>query len=183
MKEEVDSHIHYILEHDVIEPSVSPWSAGVVLVKKKDGTTRFCVDLRKLNELTVKDAVPLPRIDDSLDHLSGTQWFSTLDLCSGYLQVEIEPKNKPKTAFVTKRGLYQFKVMPFGLCNAPATFERFMETILSGPQWNICLIYIDDIIVIAQSFSEMLQNLETVFQRLSPAGLKLKVKTCHVFSE
>ena len=183
MKEEVDSHIDDMLKRDVFEPSVSPWSAGVVLVKKKDGTTRFCVDYRKLNELTVKDAYPLPKIDVSLDHLSGAQWFSTLDLCSGYWQVELEPEDKPKTAFVTKRGLYQFRVMPFGLCNAAATFERLMGTVLSGLQWDICLIYLDDIIVIAKSFSEMLQNLETVFQRLSSAGLKLKAKKWHVFSE
>ena len=97
MKEEVDSHIDDMLKCDAIESSVSPSSAGVVLVKKKDGTTRFCVDYRKLNELTVKDAYPLPRIDDSLDHLSGAQWFSTLDLCSGYWQVELEPEDKPKT--------------------------------------------------------------------------------------
>ena len=183
MKQEVDQHIDDMLERDVIEPSVSPWSAGVVLAKKKDGTTRFCVDYWKLNELTVKDAYPLPRIDDSLDHLSGAQWFSTLDLCSGYWQVELEPEDKPKTAFATKRGLYQFRVMPFGLCNAPATFERLMETVLSGLQWDICLIYHDDIIVIAKSFDEMLQNLETVFNRLSSAGLKLKAKKCHIFAE
>ena len=93
-----------------------------------------------------------------------------------YCQVEIEPEDKPKTVIVTKRGLYQFKVMPFGLCNAPATFERLMETLLSGLQWDICLIYLDDIIVIAKSFNEMLQNLETVFQRLSSAGLKIKLR-------
>ena len=142
----------------------------MVLTKKKDGTTRFCVDYRKLNELTVKDAYPLPRIDDSLDHLSGAHWFSTLDLYSGYWQVELEPEDKPKTAFVTERGLDQFKVMPFGLCNAPTTFEMLMEIVLSGLQWDICLIYLD-IIIIAKSFSEMLQNLETVFQRLLLAGL------------
>ena len=117
---------------------------------------RFCVDYRKLNELTVKDAYPIHRIDDSLDQSSGAQWFSTLDLCSGYWQIELEPEDKPKTAFVTKRGLYQFRVMPFGMCNAPATFERLMETVLSGLQWDICLIYLDDIIVIAKSFDEML---------------------------
>ena len=183
MKEEVDSHIDDMLECDVIEPLVSPWSTGFVLVKKKDGTTRLCVDYQKLNELTVKDAYPLPRIDDSLDHLSGAQGFSTLDLCSGYCQVELEPDDKPKTAFVTKRGLYQFRVMLFDLCNAAATFERLIETVLSGLQCDICLIYLNDIVVLAKSFSQMLQNLETVFQRLSSAGLKRKAKKCHVFSE
>ena len=125
----------------------------------------------------------MPTCTFSLDHLSGAQWFSTLDLCSGYWQVEHEPEDKPKTAFATKRGLYQFRVMPFGLCNAPDTFERLMETVLSGLQWDICLIYLDDIIVIAKSFDEMLQNLETVFNRLSSAGLKLKAKKCHIFAE
>ena len=131
---------------------------------EEDGTTRFCVDYRKLKELTVKDAYTLPRIDDSPDHLSGAQWISTLDLCLGYWQVELEPEDKPKTAFVTKRGLYQFRVMPFGMCNAAATFEKLMETVLSGLQWGICLIYLDDIIVIAKSFSEMLHNLGQYFK-------------------
>ena len=167
----------------MIEQSSSPWSAGVVLAKKKDGSTRFCIDYRKLNEATIKDAYPLLRIDESLNHLSGAQWFSTLDLSSGYWQVELEPDAKPKTAFVTKRGLFQFNVMPFGMCNAPASFERLMETVLSGLQWDICLIYLDDIIVIAKSFEEMLQNLEKVFLRLSSAGLKLKAKKCHIFVE
>ena len=183
IREEVDKHIDDMLERDVIEPSVSPWAAGVVLAKTKDGTTRFCVDYRKLNDATIKDAYPLPRIDESLDHLSGAQWFSTLDLCSGYWQVELEPEDKAKTAFVTKRGLFQFNVMPFGLCNAPATFERLMETVLSGLQWDICLIYLDDIIVIAKTFEEMLKNLQQVFGRLSSAGLKLKAKKCHLLSE
>ena len=183
MRDEVDKHIDDMLERGVIEPSSSPWSAGVVLAKKKDGSTRFCVDYLKLNEATIKDAYPLPRIDESLDHLSGAQWFSTLDLCSGYWQVELEPDAKPKTAFVTKRGLFKFNVMPFGLCNAPASFKRLMETVLSGLQWDICLIYLDDIIVIAKSFEEMLQNLEKVFLRLSSAGLKLKAKKCHIFAE
>ena len=137
MIDEVDKHIDDMLERGVIEPSSSPWSAGVVLAKKKDGSTRFCVDYCKLNEATIKDSYPLPRIDESLDLLSGAQWFSTLDLCSGYWQVELEPDAKPKTAFVTKRGLFQFNVMPFGLCNAPASFERLMETVLSGLQWDV----------------------------------------------
>ena len=183
MRAEVDKHIDDMLEQGVIEPSTSPWAAGIVLVKKKDGSTRFCVDYRKLNAATIKDSYPLPRIDESLDHLSGASLFSTLDMCSGYWQVEVDPKDKPKTAFATKRGLFQFRVMPFGLCNAPATFERLVETILSGLQWEICLVYLDDIIVIAKSFDEMMLNLETIFSRLRAAGLKLKSSKCLLFSE
>ena len=172
-----------MLERDVIEPSSSPCASGIVLVRKKDGTTRFCVDYRKLNDATIKDAYPLPRIDETLDHLSGACWFSTLDMSSGYWQVDVEEKDRPKTAFITKRGLYQFKVMPFGLCNAPATFERLMEMVLNGLQWNICLVYLDDIIVLGRSFDDMMANLKSVFKRLSSAGLKIKAKKCSLFAK
>ena len=180
-RNEVDKLVDDMLERGVIEPSSSPWASGVVLVKKKDGTTRFCVDYRRLNDVTLKDAYPLPRIDDMLDSLSGASWFSTLDLCMGYWQVEMEPSDKPKTAFTTRKGLYQFKVMPFGLCNAGATFERLMETVLSGLNWEICLIYLDDIIVISKTFEGMMDNLSQVFERLQSAGLKLKAKKCSLF--
>ncbi|CAG2224593.1 unnamed protein product [Mytilus edulis] len=130
MREEVDRHNDDMLERGVIEPADGPWSSGIVLVKEKgDDTTRFCVDYRKVNDLTVKDAYPLPRIDDSLEQLSGNKWFSTLDLCSGYWQVEIAEKDRPKTAFASRRGLFQFRQMPFGLACAPATFEGLMESI------------------------------------------------------
>ena len=107
-----------------IEPSDSPWASPVVLVTKKDGSTRFYVDYRQLNAMTIKDACSLPRIDDSLCLLGNQQWFSTMDLASGYWQVAMSPEAKRKAAFVTSEGLFQFGVMPFGLCNAPATFER-----------------------------------------------------------
>ena len=149
---------------------------------QKDGTTRFCVDYWKLNNATVKDAYPLPRIDDSLGQLSGVKYYSTLNLISGYWQVEVSEKDLPKTAFATKKGLYCFKVMPFGLCNAPATFERLMELVLRGLQWQICLVYLDDIIVVGKTVDDMIANLTHVFDRLLAAGLKLKARKCTLFA-
>ena len=170
-----------MIEKGIIEPSSSPWSSPIVLVKKKDGTTRFCVDYRKLNALTIKDAYPLPRIDESLDNLAGNTWFSTLDLCSGYWQVGVKEEDRPKTAFSTRKGHFQFRKMPFGLSCAPATFQRLMETCLSGLQWEKCLIYLDDIIVVGKTFDQMITNLRSVFDRLVSAGLKLKPKKCTLF--
>ena len=126
--------------------------------------------------------IPFPRIDDSLNQMSGVKWFSTLDLCPGYWQVEVEPKDCQKTAFATRKGLYQFQVMPFGLCNAPATFERLMETVLTGLQWDICLIYLDDVIVFGKEFEDIIENLSIIFERLFSAGLKLKPRKCTLFA-
>ena len=173
--------ISKMLQKGVIEPSSSPWASPVVLVTKKDGSTRFCVDYRKLNDVTRKDAYPLPRIDDTLDALKGSMYFSTLDLYSGYWQVKMDDADKHKTAFITRQGLFQFCTMPFGLCNTPATFERLMELTLSGLTWKCCLVYLDDIIVYGRNFDEALVNLRLVLDRIRRARLKLKTSKCELF--
>ena len=131
-REDAEKCIQKMQEQGVIEPSSSPWSSPVVLVQKKDRANRFCVVYRRLSEVTHKDSYPIPRIDDTIDVLSRVEWFSTLDLKSGYWQVQLDESSKEKTAFSTGHGLWQFKIMPFGLCNDPATFERLMEQVL-GP--------------------------------------------------
>ena len=148
---------------------------------KKDGGTRFCVDYRQLNDATTKDAYPLPRIDDTLDMLAGKQWFSTLDLASGYWQVSLSQEARVKTAFATHSGLFQFRVMLFGLCNAPATFERLMDRVLQGLRWSRCLVYLDDIISFGSTFDGALANLTLIFERLRSYGLQLKSTKCNLF--
>ena len=177
-REEAKQLLQGMLKRDVVQPSDSPWASPIVLVRKKNGAIRFCIDYRKVNAVTRKDAYPLPRIDDTLDTLSGSKLFSTLDLASGYWQVEVEPQDREKTAFCTPEGLYEFKVMPFGLCNAPATFQRLMDRVLSGLQWRDCLVYRDDVIVVGKTFEDHLQHLKDVFHRLRLAGLKLQPPKC-----
>ena len=151
----------------------------VVMVKKKDGSLHFCVDFRQLNAATVKDAHPLPRINDLLDALHGARWFSTLDLKSGYWQVPVMERDKEKTAFRTSSGkLYEFNQAPFGLCNAPATLSRLMDRVLSGLHWETCLFYLDDIIVFSSTWEEHLARLRQVFERLRHADLKLGAEKC-----
>ena len=140
---------------------------------------RFCIDFRKLNDVTVKDAHPLPRIDDTLEALKGAKIFSTLDLKSGYWQVPIRQEHKSKMAFRTSSGqLFEFNRLPFGLCNAPATFSRLMDNVLSGLSWEVCLYYLDDIIVFSKDWEEHLQRLRMVLSRLREANLKLGHKKC-----
>eukprot|EP00731_Ephydatia_muelleri_P015777 Em0009g201a len=182
-REQARKLIEDMLKREIVQPSSSPWASPVVIATKKDGSLRFCVDYRKLNSITRKDAYPLPRIDDSLDALNGSKWFSTLDLICGYWQVEMDENDRQKTAFCTQEGLFEFKVMPFGLCNAPATFQRLMDLVLSGIQWKSCLVYIDDIVIVGKCFQQHLSNLELVLDRLRQAGLRLKTSKCHLFRE
>ena len=169
-------------EVGTIRKSNSPWSGSIVLVKKKDGNLRFCIDLRKLNARTVKDAYALPRIEETLDYLAGSKWFSALDLNLGYWQVELDEESKPLTAFnAGPLGFYECEQMPFGATNTPATFQRMMETCLGDLHLNWCLIYLDDIIVFAKTQEEAITRLGTVLQKLREVGLKLKPSKCKLF--
>lgn len=181
--EEARRLVRDMSDRDVIRPSQSPWAAPVVLVKKKDGSLRFCVDYRRLNDATKKDAYPLPRMDSILSSMGDSKWFSTLDLQSGYWQVAMNPDDREKTAFVVDRGLWEFNVMPFGLCNAPATFERLMDRVFADVPWQTALVYLDDIIVHGKDFDDHVANLRVVFQKLAAAGLKLSPSKCHLFKQ
>ena len=174
----IQEEVTKMLKKGVIQPSESPWSSPVVLVKKKDGSWRFCVDYRRLNKLTKKDVYPLPRIDDTLDCLKGAQFFSSMDLQSGYWQIEVDEADREKTAFITPEGLYEFRVMPFGLCNAPATFERMMDNLLRHLKWTMCLCYLDDVIVFSETFEEHIQRLQLIMKCVQDAGLILNSKKC-----
>ena len=179
VRREEMAQVQQMLFSNVIRPSNSPWASPVVMVWKKDGSLRFCVDFRQLNAATVKDAHPLPRIDDLLDALHGAKWFSTLDLKSGYWQVPITEQDKAKTTFRTSSGqLFEFNQVPFGLCNAPATFSRLMDRVLAGLHWETCLFHLDDIIVFSSTWEEHLARLREVFERLRHAKLKLGAAKC-----
>ena len=179
LKETMASQVREMIEAGVIIPSKSPWTSPVVLVKKKTGDMRFCVDYRKLNAITIKDCYPLPRIDEILDSLQGKKYFTGLDLANGYWQIEVEPNDREKTAFVVENDLYEFVKMPFGLCNSPSTFMRAMNCVMADLINEILHIFLDDLIVASSTFEEHIGNLRKVFDRLRSVGLKLKPKKCH----
>ncbi|KAI4874713.1 hypothetical protein NFI96_007692 [Prochilodus magdalenae] len=145
--EQVKAHIQELVDREMVRVSCSPYSSPIVVVQKKDGAKRLCVDYRQLNAKTRKDAYPLPRIEESLDGLAGAQLFSTLDLTSGYNQVPMAEKDKQKTAFCTPFGLFEFNRMPFGLCNSPSTFQRLMERIFGDERFHSLLLYLDDTVI------------------------------------
>ena len=180
--EEVRNHLQDMLKIRAIRCSCSPWASAVVLVCKKDGSLRFCIDLRHLNSRTIKDAYSLPRIEESLDCLNGACIFTSLNLKSGYWQVEMAENSIPYTAFMV--GLLRFYEcvrMPFGLTNAPATFQRLMESCLGELHLQYCIIYLDDIIIFSKMPEEQLQRLRKVFEKLSESSLKLKPSKCDFF--
>ena len=151
-REEAQKAVEDMAEQGLIKPPHRPWSSPVVLVKKKYGSLRFCVDYCQLNYVTRKDSYPLPWVDDALVALAGMKWFSTLDLRSGYWQMKLDEMSKEKTAFSTGSGVWQFRVRPFDLCDAPATFERLMEQVLADFPWRVAMVYIDDILVSGGTF-------------------------------
>ena len=163
-----------MLKAGIIHKSDRPWAAPVVIVDKKDNSKRFCIDYRRLNSLTITSTYPPPLIDDILTKLGGLRYFSTLDLISGYFQVAMHPDSREKTTFVVESGTYEFLVMPFGLSHAPATFSLLMSKVLKGLPFATA--YLDDIIIWSKTEEEHLLHLQTVFQRLESAGLKLKTE-------
>ena len=180
--DEVREHLKLMLDAGVIRPSNSPWCNAVVLVRKKDRSLRFCIDFRKLNSLTVKDSHLLPHICETLESLSGAAHYSTFDMNSGFWQVPMDEESKQYTAFTLgSMGLYECESMPFGLCNAPPTFQRLMQNCLGELNLTYCLIYLDDVIVFSNTPEEHLWRMHVIFDRLCEHGLKLKPSKCEVF--
>ena len=181
--DEIDKHVKEMYEAGVIRNSTSPWAAPVLIVAKKGGEKRFCIDYRKLNAVTKKDSYPLPRIDDTLDSMHGMRFFTTLDLKSGYWQIELDEKSKEKTAFIVGNGLYEFNRMPFGLCNAPATFQRLMNHALRSVIGKKALVYLDDVIIYSKTQDEHMKDINEVLELIRKAGLRIQLKKCHFFRD
>ena len=182
-REKISQMIDKMRADGIIQPSHSPWASPIVIVPKKDGSLRFCVDYRRLNAVTCKDVYPLPRIEDILASLGEAKRFTSLDLASGYWQIELDESAREKSAFTTHRGLYEFTRMPFGLCNAPATFQRVMQQVLAGVEWDSVFSFIDDLLVASKTFSEHLNHLREVLQRLRAANLRLETRKCSLLRE
>ena len=155
----------------------------MLLAPKKDGTLRFCVDFRRLNALTIPDTYPLPQMEDCIDSLGEARLFTTLDALWGYWQVPIAERDREKTTFTSHMGTFRYKRMNFGLRNAPATFQRALDIILSGVRWKTCLVYIDDVVIFSKTEEEHFAQVSHVLTILEEAGVKLKLKKCFYFHQ
>jgi hypothetical protein len=175
---ELKKQIDELLEKGYIRPSTLPWAAPVLFVEKKDGTKRMCIDYRSLNEVTIKNKYPLPRIEDLFDQLRGASVFSKIDLRSGYHQLRIRPSDIPKTAFITKYGLYEFTVMSFALRNAPAYFMYLMNSMFMDYLDKFIVVFIDDILIYSQNEQEHEEKLRKVLQRLRDCQWYTKLSKC-----
>ena len=173
--EEVQENLQDMLDGGAILPSKSPWCNAIVLVRKKDGTLRFCIDFRKLNSRTKKDSFPLPRMQETMESMVGARFFSSMDLKSGFWQVRMSEKSWQYTAFtVGSLGVYEFLRMPYGLCNAPAMFQRLMQNFLGELNLTYALVYLDNMIVYSNMEEDHLRQLQAVFEHFHEHGLKLK---------
>jgi len=179
-RELIKAQVDRMLTLEVIEPSQSDCASPVVLIPKPDGSLRFCIDYRQLNERTVRDLYPLPRMNDCLDSLGDSQFFSTLDCNAGYWQIPLAEEDKPKTAFTCHCGTYQCTRLSFGMCNASATFQRAIDMILSGVKWQNVLVYSDDLIIFSADAESHLSHLDTVLTLLGKPGVTLKTKKRHL---
>ena len=177
-RDELWRQLQVLIEVGFIRESNSPWAAPIVLVKKKDGSWRLCIDHRELNKVTKKNATPLPRIDDISDHLAGAQYFTSLDFCCGYHHVRLADDACEKTAFTTPFGLFEWTRMTFGLCNAPATFQQLMNRILKDALGKFVMCYLDDIIIYSKTFEQHLKNTQWVLSKVNEAGMKMKMSKC-----
>ena len=176
----IESEIEKLLENGVARPSTSPWASPVVMVKQKDGSWRMCVDYRRVNAATKFDCFPLPSLNEALDAVAGYSVFFSLDLAMAYHQVPVAPSDVEKTAFITHAGLFEMTKMPFGLCNAPSTYQRLMSIVLRRLMMRICLAYHDAVIVYSRHLFQHLRDLRAVFERLRVVGLKLKPSKCQL---